>query len=159
TLTSGVVNLNGLTLTLGKDASTPGTLTQTAGWLYGGTFTRWLTTGAAVAVPATKGLFPMGSSVEYCPFWLGYSAGLSAGGSVSVNFNPYTVSSPGNPTTSVPIDSIVGRIPSQAGQGIADPTWGKTFFSVTNSYWTVSTANGFAPNGSTLNLRYGGGTT
>ncbi|HQQ93118.1 MAG TPA: hypothetical protein PLQ93_01080 [Bacteroidia bacterium] len=40
TLTSGNVNLNSTTLTLGTSAAAPGTLLRTSGFLYGGTFSR-----------------------------------------------------------------------------------------------------------------------
>jgi fibronectin-binding autotransporter adhesin len=165
-LTTGNVNLNDLTLTLGKSTATLGVLTQTAGWLYGGTFSRWFSTPSLpLATASGSGLFPMGSVSDYCPFWLGYISNLTSGGTVGVNFNLYTITNPGQPTTSVPIDSVAGNIPSQAGQGIVDGTWPNgsggflSFYAVTNSYWAVTSSNGFTPNGSTLYLRYGGGTT
>ncbi|HXD94152.1 MAG TPA: hypothetical protein VNX01_13150, partial [Bacteroidia bacterium] len=138
-LTTGNINLNNLTLTLGINSTTgTGSLTQTNGWLYGGTFTRWLAT-SSIIVPSTTGLFPMGSASDYCPFWLGSSTNLTSGGTVSVNFNPYSISNPGQPTTSVPIDSIPGHIPTQAGIGIVDGTWPNgsggflSYYGLTNS--------------------------
>jgi fibronectin-binding autotransporter adhesin len=139
TLTQGLINLNNLTLTLGTAASAPGVLTQTNGWVYGGTFTRWFSQ-ASLVIPSSTGLLPMGWSSDYCPVWVGYGSNLSAGGTISATFTYI-------PDNAWPFTSFV------------DPTWngGTTIVTETNSYWTLSTGNGFTPAGNTINLRHGGG--
>ncbi len=139
TLTQGQINLNNLTLTLGTAASTPGVLAQTNGWVYGGTFTRWFSQ-SSLAIPSNTGLLPMGWSGDYCPVWVGYNSNLSAGGTISATFTYI-------PDNASPFVSFV------------DPTWngGTTIVTETNSYWTLSSGNGFTPAGNTINLRHGGG--
>jgi hypothetical protein len=118
TMTSGKVNLATYTLTLGTAAATPGTLSYTADWLYGGTFTRWMNT-PIVAIGNTAGHFPMGSSTDYRPFWVANSSVLTTGGTISVAH-----SSTAN-STSV---------------SFADASWGNTVIFVSKSFWTVSTS-------------------
>lgn len=139
-LMNGLINLNGLTITIGT-ASATGSLSQSGGWAYGGTFTRWFS-ATALAVPSSAGLFPVGWSGDYCPFWLGYTSNLTTAGTVSVTFN-YVIDNM-NPFT--PFN---------------DATWagGTTVVAASNSTWTLSSANSFTPNGSTVKIRYGGGTT
>src|SRR5262249_46648022 len=76
TLTQGLINLNGNTLTLGTSTGAPGSLSYSSGWTYGGTFTRWFAK-TSVAIPSTTGLFPVGSDPTqnvYQPLWFGYSS-------------------------------------------------------------------------------------
>ncbi|HTB05887.1 MAG TPA: T9SS type A sorting domain-containing protein [Bacteroidia bacterium] len=78
---TGLINLNTSTMILGN-AAAPGTIAYPApgilaGWIYGGTFTRWFAAGASILLPtgasvATAGFFPIGSSpaLDYFqPFW------------------------------------------------------------------------------------------
>ncbi|HLG03139.1 MAG TPA: T9SS type A sorting domain-containing protein, partial [Bacteroidia bacterium] len=134
-----VLDLDDYTLTLGTDVSAPGTLTYTDGWLYNGTFERWFSTGT-ISIPAVAGLFPVGSATEYCPLWVGFSSSLTSGGTISVKFAYES---------------------GTAANYFVDPTWnsGTTIEAVTNSNWKVSTANGLVADGSSISLRYGGGTT
>jgi hypothetical protein len=138
TLTQGLMNLNGNTLTLGTSVAAPGTLSYAAGWAYGGTFTRWFAK-ASVAIPNVTGLFPVGTDTmqnAYQPLWFGYSSNLTTGGTLSVLHTPTT-------------------------QGFApvlfvDASWGKTVLGVSNAAWQVTAGNGLTPNGSTGQLRFGG---
>lgn len=95
TMTSGIVNLSGTTLTLGT-AGVASTLTRTASsttnWFYGGTFTRnWLN---ATAITSTSGnyygLFPVGESTasSYSPLEISSGAGPGANGTFSVLYTP-----------------------------------------------------------------------
>jgi len=143
TMTRGNVNLNGRTLTLGTGTATPGTLSYTAGFLYSGTgtFTRWISaTAAAMGGIANNSLghFPMGTSVgHYRPVWIAYATNLSAGGTVSVIHAP---TYPAGTTAASHADGAFGTL-----QGIS------------NSSWTVSTANSFAISGSNDGIiRFGG---
>jgi hypothetical protein len=136
-----MVNLAGYTLTLGTSAASPGTLVHTGtsanGWMYGGTFQRWLAVNA-VTIPAITGLFPMGSSAaqtnDFCPLWIGSSSNLSSGGTVSVNFT---------------------YVAGNTNCYFTDNSWGRIVKAVTNSTWNVSST--ITPSGSNLMLRYGGG--
>ena len=89
TMTLGKTNLAGYTLSLGASAALPGTLSYTSGWLYGGTFTRWFDNATSTTIPSSVGHFPMGTStIDYRPLWQGWSAALTAGGTISVVHNP-----------------------------------------------------------------------
>lgn len=138
TLTQGLINLNGNTLTLGTSVSAPGTLSYTSGWAYGGTFTRWFAK-ASLAIPSTTGLFPVGSDGtqnNYHPLWFGYSSNLTTGGTLSVY----------HASTSIGITPV----------NYFDASWPSTVVGVSISAWQVATGNGLTPNGSTAQLRYGG---
>jgi len=137
------VNLNGRTITLGTSVGVTGTLSYTNGFFYGGTFTRWISaSSAAMGTIATNelGHFPMGTIAgDYRPLWLTYSSDLSTGGTVSVAHNPIY------PSSIIAASQVDG---SWAG--------GTTLQGVSNSTWVVSTANGYAFNGATGIIRYGG---
>jgi hypothetical protein len=140
-LTQGLINLNGNTLTLGTGTgAATGTLSYTGGWLYGGTFTRWVS-ATAIAIPATTGLFPMGSNAAenaYHPLWFGSATNLTTGGTVSVT---HTNALPG--TNPVP--------------AFLDASWGVQVQAVSLSTWQVSTGNGLAVSAANnAQLRYGG---
>jgi hypothetical protein len=140
TMTLGKTNLAGYTLSLGASAALPGTLSYTSGWLYGGTFTRWFDNATSTTIPSSVGHFPMGTStIDYRPLWQGWSAALTAGGTISVVHNPIYPSHT-NPTYYV------------------DPTWagGTLVQHISNSSWVVSTANGFTSSGSNISMRFGG---
>ncbi len=138
TLTQGLINLNGNTLTLGSGTAAPGTLSYSSGWAYGGTFTRWFAK-TSIPIPSTTGLFPVGSDPMqnvYHPLWFGYSSNLTAGGTLSVYHNP----------TSEMYTPVV----------YFDASWGNTVEGVSVAAWQVSAGNGLTPNGSTGQLRFGG---
>lgn len=143
TMSQGNVNLNGRTLTLGTAVGSPGTLSYTAGFFYGstGTFTRWISaTSAAIGAIAANelGHFPMGtSSGDYRPLWLTYTSNLTAGGTVSLLHDPTTLT-------------------TAASHNDASWSGGTTVLAVSNSNWVISTANGFALNGATGTIRFGG---
>jgi hypothetical protein len=137
-LLTGEVNLNNLSLTVGKSTTVPGSLSQTNGWVYGGALTRWFNT-SVITIPSSVGLFPIGWSGDYCPFWVGSTSAFTAGGSVTLAFS-----------------YAPGRI--SPFSMFMDNTWaGGTFVTgVSKSYWTVTTANGFAGTGNTIAIRHGG---
>jgi len=83
TLTQGKLNLNGVTLQLGTSPANKGTLSYTAGWMYGGNLQRYFGTAATTLA---DGLFPLGlSTTDYRPFALSYSSALTTGGYVRVS--------------------------------------------------------------------------
>ncbi|MBL0742327.1 T9SS type A sorting domain-containing protein [Chryseolinea lacunae] len=83
TMTAGNVNLNGNPLTLGASGS-PGTLTYTAGWLYGGSFTRYFNGGSNITIGNAAGLFPMGTAADTRPLYVGAN-GINPNGYIRVS--------------------------------------------------------------------------
>jgi hypothetical protein len=143
TMNAGNFDLSGFQLTLGTGTGTPGTLFYTSGFIFDGTFTRWVSaTAAAMGGIASNelGHFPMGTSAgDYRPLWITYTANLATGGTVSVTHTPTY------PTGSIAAAQVDG---SWAG--------GTTLQGVSNSLWNITTANGFAFSGLTGIMRYGG---
>jgi hypothetical protein len=119
TMTSGISNLNGFTITLGTSAGSTGTLAYTAGSFYNGNIERWFPT-AAVAIGNVAGHFPIGTSTDYRPLFLG-NAGLSAGGTIKVRHTTPVA----GPSTAVSFADGASTVAVRS-----------------NSFWTVSTANG-----------------
>lgn len=117
TMTSGLTDLNGFTVTLGTAAASTGTLIYTAGRFYNGNIERWFPT-TAVTIGNVAGHFPIGTSSDYRPLFMG-NGGLSGGGTIKVRHTPLTTS---------------------AAVSFADGA--STVAVRSNSFWTVSTANG-----------------
>ncbi len=135
-LTSGLVNLNATTMTLGISAASPGTLNYTAGHLYNGSLSRWFTT-TAVTIPNNAGLFPLGTSVgDYRPIWVGSSTNPSAAGIITAVH-----------TATYPAALI--------SASHADASAGFTVIGVSNAVWTLSSAS-VAIAASNFAVRYGG---
>ena len=119
TMTSGVINMNGYTLTLGTAAGSTGTLAYTVGTrFYGGNIERWFPT-SIIAVSAVAGQFPIGTSTDYRPIYFG-NGGLTAGGTIKVRHSSSVNTTAVSPTF---IDN------------------GGTVAVRSNSFWTVTTAN------------------
>jgi Secretion system C-terminal sorting domain len=107
TMTSGVTNLAGFTLTLGS-GGTASTLTRTSStttnWLYGGTFTRnWV---ASTSITSSSGnfygLFPIGtsSSSSYRPLQINSTVSPTASGTYSVTHTSASTTTDLSPTFS-----------------------------------------------------------
>ena len=128
TMGAGLINLNGYTITLGTAAASTGTLSYTTGTrFYGGNIERWFPT-SSITVGTAAGQFPIGTSSDYRPLYLG-NGGLSAGGTVKVR---HTAS-----LGSTTITSFTDN--------------GGTVSLRSNSFWTVTTANSIGTG--THNLR------
>ena len=89
TMTKGNVNLATFSLTLGTAPATPGTLLHAGvaanGWMYGGNLIRYFNT-PVVADRNVAGLFPMGSSIDFRPFYVSHPAiVLAAGGTITIS--------------------------------------------------------------------------
>ena len=89
TMTKGNVNLATFSLTLGTAPATPGTLLHAGvaanGWMYGGSLIRYFNT-PIVADRNVGGLFPMGSSIDFRPFYVSHPAiVLAAGGTITIS--------------------------------------------------------------------------
>lgn len=131
TLSAGELNLANYTLTIGASAASPGSVSYTAGWLYGGTLTRWFGT-STIANGASAGLFPIGSSADYRPFYLSApTVAPTSGGTISIS---HTNTAGTTPVSFTDINVTIDRI--------------------FNSYWTMATGNGL--NGGTYNMRLEG---
>ena len=131
TLTAGQVNLAAHTMTIGTSASSAGTLTHTAGWLYGGTLKRWFNT-STIPDAASAGFFPIGSSANFRSVYVSApSVGPVSGGTISVSYTELAGNTPvsifDNPIT---IDRKI------------------------NSYWSLAAGNGLT--GGTYNMRVDG---
>jgi hypothetical protein len=133
TMTKGDMDLNGNGVTLGTSAANTGTLSYTAGIMYGaGSFTRWFNTGS-VPDGSMRGFYPLGTVNDFRPFYLSApSAGPATGGMVSVAYSDAI----GNTTTPVFMD---GSSPIEVRKDL---------------HWTVSAGNGIS--GGTYNLSVGG---
>lgn len=87
TMTQGNINLNSHTLQLGHDITngTRGTLNYTSGTMVGtGSFTRYFSP-AVIPNGSTLGLFPMGNTTDYRPFYVSRS-GAALGGTITVSY-------------------------------------------------------------------------
>lgn len=74
TMSSGIINLNGFVIQLGSSYSTQAILihskASSAGWCYGGTFYRYFQNGATIPDGSLNGLFPVGTSADFRPFYI-----------------------------------------------------------------------------------------
>ncbi|MBL0744341.1 T9SS type A sorting domain-containing protein [Chryseolinea lacunae] len=86
TLTSGNINLNGKTLTVGNGAAA--TLVRTTGTAYGGFFRRYFPTVAISSTAAPLyGLFPVGTALAYRPVQINSTSNPTTAGYVTVSHN------------------------------------------------------------------------
>ncbi len=129
TMTSGVIDLSGYTITLGTAAGSTGTLAYTTGTrFYGGNIERWFPT-STITVGNVAGQFPIGSTTDYRPIYFG-NGGLSAGGTIKVRHT----ASGGATAYGTPFVDNVGTVTIRS-----------------NSFWTVTTGNSIGTG--THNLR------
>ncbi len=125
TMTQGNANLSAYNLTIGQSAASPGTLSYAAGRLYNGNLTRWFNT-TAITVGNTEGHFPVGSSADYRPFFVGH-AGLSTGGTIRAGHTAVATTS--NVSFADGASTIIRR---------------------NDSFWSLATGNGIATAGTFL---------
>lgn len=120
TMTDGNVDLNGTTFILSSNAAGAlvHNLVSTAGWMYGGAFQRALP-AFAIALGAAGGLFPLGSSTDWRPFFIGKSNAGSSSGNMTVSHTDAATTSIVSIADTNPVATIVRRH---------------------DSFWTVSTA-------------------
>lgn len=76
TMTSGIVNLAGNTVSINSNAA--GSLVYTSGWFYGGPMLRAMA-NAGITVGTVRGHFPLGTSTNYRPLFLGKPGGTGTG--------------------------------------------------------------------------------
>ncbi|NOS55227.1 MAG: T9SS type A sorting domain-containing protein, partial [Cyclobacteriaceae bacterium] len=131
TMSSGIINMNGFTITLGTAAGSTGTLNYTAGRFYGGNIERWFPT-TSITVPAVAGQFPIGTSADYRPIYIGSSGLTASGGTIKIRHN------------------------ASGGATAVTPTFtdnGGTVAIRSNSFWTVTTGNGITSTGTPFSIR------
>ena len=132
TMTTGLINLNGCTITLGSSAASQGILAYSANTrFYGGNIERWIPT-TAVTIGTNASLFPIGTSSDYRPLYVGSSGLTSAGGTVKVRH-----------TGIVNATAVAPTFTDNGG----------TVKLRSNSFWTVTTANGISSTGTPLAIR------
>ena len=135
TFTSGIVNLNGNTLTVGSSAASRGALAgtpSTTTYISNGSMRRWFT-NTTVANGSASGLYPIGDHTGngYSPIYLSMPATApTGGGTVTAT---YTAS-----TTNTNVSFLDGASPIQVR---------------TDAAWTLSTGSGLT--GGTYNLNAG----
>ena len=123
TMTAGKINLSNANLTLGTAAASAGTLTYTNGWAYNGNLTRWIPTGAFAinSLNTSPNRFPIGSSSDYRPIYIGNTTGITTGGTIRARHTAVNGSS------------------AAAFSDNGTPIQVRT-----NSFWTVATGGGLA---------------
>lgn len=129
TMTDGNVNLNGNTFRLSSSATGAlvHSLASSSGWMYGGSFARVRPASTTITVGASAhSLFPLGSSSDWRPFFVGQNSVAGTAGTMTVTHTNSTSTS----TVSF-AESIVRRH---------------------DSYWTPTTTG----TGGTYTLRAGG---
>ncbi len=133
TMTQGNINLNGNNLTLGISVANNGVLVHTSGTITGtGSFIRFIKP-AVIANGSVLGLFPMGTSTNYRPFYVSAPVTApTAGGTITVSYVDATTN------TSVPtyLDGAT------------------TIMVRKDLHWTVTTGNGLT--GGNYNLQVQG---
>lgn len=129
-LTAGLIDLNSYNLTIGASTASPGSITYTAGRFYGGNLMRWYT-NTAKGIGSVEGFFPIGTSADYRPLFVG-NAALTTGGTIRVSHT-----------------GIAGSVNVAFTDGVAVQKR-------SNSFWSIATANGLAGGGNPFSLRVEG---
>lgn len=130
TMTDGNVNLSGTTLTISSTANGALVhgLTSASGWVYGGSIVRSRPASTVITVGTARSLFPLGSSGDWRPFFVGQTSNANTAGTMTVSHTNSTTTS----TVAFP-ESIVRRH---------------------DAFWTLSTTGISA--GATFTLSAGG---
>lgn len=89
-MTKGNVNLNGNSISLTNSSS--GALVYSAGWFYGGSFSR-TRPGSQINVGTPHSLFPLGTSTDWRPFYVGQNDTGAAAGTMTVTHTNSTSTS------------------------------------------------------------------
>jgi|GEM_PF-1460677 len=138
TMTKGNINLNARTLTIGTSAASTGTLSHslvsTSGWMYGGNLTRYFNT-TTISDGTVGGLFPMGTSTDFRPFFVGIPSAMTTGGTFTLSNNTSAITNPvsildANPAATVFLQHQAAWSVSSSGVvgGTYDLTAGGTGF-------------------------------
>jgi hypothetical protein len=129
TMTSGIINLNGTTFTLGTAATDTGKLIYSSGRMYGGNLMRWFSKNP-VLQGSNASLFPIGTVSDYRPIYFSDSSGISSGGTIRASHTDVN-----------------------AATAVSFPDGSFTVQVRTNSYWTVTSSNGLSGTGNPFSIR------
>jgi len=134
TMTDGNINLSSTTFIFTSSAAGALVhgLTSASGWMYGGSIRRAFAASTAIAIGNVRGFFPLGTSADFRPFFVGVNSNAGTAGTITVSHT--------NSTST----SIVS---------IADATPAATIVRRHDSFWTPVTAT---ISGGTWILRAGG---
>lgn len=95
TFTAGRVNMSGYNITLSP--TTAGALvhglTSASGWMYGGNFIRTRPASTVITVGTAHSLFPLGSSGDWRPFFVGQTSDPNTAGTITVSHTNSTSTS------------------------------------------------------------------
>ena len=132
TMTSGVVNLAGFSFTISSNVTgaLSHALASTNGWMYGGNFIRAVPT-TAIALLNVDGFFPVGTLVDFRPFFMGKNNIAGSAGNITVSHT---------------------RVPTVSTVVIVDASAGTTIISRRDDFWSVSHSGTTG----TYGIRYGG---
>ena len=137
TMSSGNIDLNTNTFFIGTAATsvaTIGALSYSSGWMFDGNLTRYFTALTAVTLGTVNGHFPLGTSTDYRPFFLGKTALANTGGALRVSHTGTD-----NTTSVVSITDDIGTITRRH-----------------NSFWTTAKASGMNGAGTPYSIQAGG---
>jgi hypothetical protein len=152
--TKGLLNLNSTTLTIGTACASPGAVSHStlssAGWVYGGSLTRYFNT-TAISDGSLTGFFPIGTSVNFRPFAISVPTGnmstcgtftLSAGSSTASNV--VSILDPTNTTSPIVVQYQGAWTVSSSGVtgGTYNVTAGGSGFGVIGSLSDVTLSKG-----------------
>lgn len=90
TMTDGNINLNGSSINLTNTGA--GALSYSSGWVYGGSFSR-ARPGSEINVGTAQSLFPLGTSTDTRPFYVGQNNTAAAAGTMTVGHTNSTSTS------------------------------------------------------------------
>jgi len=134
---------NNYSITIGSSAAQAGSLTRTAGNIYGN-LRRWI---PSTLISGSAGLFPIGSGGNYLPLQLDYTTAPTIGGMVSLSFvqgNPGNLGLPITDTWLTPAISInkVGTNGIWRVEVLSGLTGGIHNITATgNNFWGISSLN------------------
>lgn len=135
TMTDGNINLNTNTFTIGTSAGSPGTLSHGGasanGWMYGGTLRRFMAASNPTTIGGgdqNEGFFPLGSTADFRPFFVGKNNNAGTGGSISVTHNNSTTTSTVSIADTGPVATITRR---------HDSNWAVTTSGITGGTWAL----------------------
>ncbi len=139
TMTIGNIDLNGNLFTLGTSAGSPGVLSYATagnsnnGYMYDGSLRRFMaasngTNLGGAEAERNEGFFPLGSSSDFRPFYVGKNNNAGTGGSITVTHNDAANTSIVNIPDTTPVATITRR---------HDSNWAVTTSGITGGTWAL----------------------
>ena len=124
-MTQGNIDLNGNNLNIGTSTSNTGGLTYTSGTIFGtGAVERWYD-NSPIPDGSQAGLYPVGTTADFRPFFVSTPTGPTVGGSLTLNYNDAStstaVSIPDGSSTINTLDDLNWNLVS--GDGLSGGTY------------------------------------